>query len=317
MPEIQELRAEVNELDDQIQDWLQEIEILQSHIELARESIAEKTNEIERLESEAQQRDDFMSQILDALETMSVDQLESLVSSLPNGEISTIQPANEPAGRTVLVINNDEENEYEITDEMKNSYLTLVGTSHQKPWMDHNFVPAIGTKIVLSKETETSNCYGLIAEELQDDYADQLDGEFVLGILPTNGSPKTEELADLDLPCKTHQSMWNNSDLDELYVVTGNIPGKYITLCKYEEEIVEEIEEESSSSSSLPHAINVWLTGSAITEEEAREKFNDQMNDACQILEVLYHGGAWIIKYDDHRRNHMEDMRRFAAITRP
>ena len=50
-----------------------------------------------------------------------------------------------------------------LTDEMHEAKITLVGVQYQDLYRDGE-VPTIGQRVTLTKETETSNTYGRIAD---------------------------------------------------------------------------------------------------------------------------------------------------------
>ena len=335
---IETLRTEIRELEEEIETCVSEIEEIEGHIASARDAIAEKTAEIERLETEVQ-RNDLITQLTEALVSMSNDDLANLVSSLNNGEAIRVGPtvAEEhpsvlPAsprfvtvdtrhGEIAIEVPEDRPSTWMTSDEfdarddtptiMRDSDITIAGIRHQDLLTLHHYVPQIGERVRLEKETETSNCYGiLIASEING-----LEEDMAIGILPTSGSDKKRELIENDLPCVCHQDMWNNTDLDEVYEITGVVIGRYVTIRKIEfvaPANEEEVEETSSSPS--PSDEIKELSGLAATEEEARELFHNQMNDACQIINVERFTNKWIFEFDNHRCNHMENMRQFASI---
>lgn len=321
MPEITELRNNVVELEGYITEWSDQIENLQSQITNAQSQISNLNAEIERLEAE-EHRGELITQLTEALTSMSNEQLVGLISSLQNGETSIPAPENR-AGRTVLVINNDEESEYEITEEMKNSFCTIVGTSHHPMWNDHHYTPTIGQRVTLSKDTPTGNCWAII-DDVPDDYHPDAPRELIIGVLPTEGSDKTTELAELNLPCKVHQWMWGRDDLNETYIVTGAVPGKYVTLKKSDapatpepvEQPVEEPEleeyhmENPETTYSIPSGMSFRVAEQCVdTETEARTVFNNTMRDTCTITAVLETPNAFVIHYDNHECNSMPEMK--------
>ena len=338
---IDTLYEEIAQLNENIENWEFSVEAIQRQINEARSEIQEKEAEIARLEAE-EQRSDLITQLTEALVSMSNDQLADLVSSLNNGETIRVGPAIAEEHPTVLPesprfvtvdtrhgeiaieIPEDRPSTWMTSDEfdarddtpevMRDSDITIAGVRHQDLLTLHHYVPKIGELVKLEKESATSNCYGvLIASEING-----LEQDMAIGILPAEGRDKVPELLGNDLPCVCHQDMWNNSDLNELYEVTGVVIGRYVTIRKVEsvtpiiEEETEEVEETSSSPS--PSDEIKELSGLAATEEEARELFNNQMNDACQIINVERLTNKWIIEFDNHRCNHMENMRQFASI---
>lgn len=335
---IETLRTEISELQTQITNWENEIEIISHSIDCAMNDIEAKEAEIARLEAEAQ-RSDLITQLTEALVSMSNDDLANLISSLNNGEAIRVGPtvAEEhpsvlPAsprfvtvdtrhGEIAIEVPEDRPSTWMTSDEfdarddtpaiMRDSDITIAGIRHQDLLTLHHYVPQIGERVRLEKETETSNCYGvLIASEING-----LEEDMAIGILPASGRGKERELIENDLPCVCHQDMWNNTDLNEVYEITGVVIGRYVTIRKIEfvAPATEEEVEETSSSPSPSDEIKE-LSGLAATEEEARELFNNQMNDACQIINVERFTNKWIFEFDNHRCNQMENMRQFASI---
>jgi len=335
---IDTLYEEIAQLNENIENWEFSIEALQGQINEARSEIQEKEAEIARLEAEAQ-RGDLITQLTEALVSMSNDQLANLISSLNNSETIRVGPTVAEEHPTVLPesprfvtvdtrhgeiaieVPEDRPSTWMTSDEfdalesapgiMRDSDITIAGVRHQDLLTLHHYIPQIGERVRLEKETETSNCYGiLIASEING-----LEEDMAIGILPASGRDKERELRENDLPCVCHQDMWNNTDLDELYEITGVVIGKYVTIRKIEfvaPANEEEVEETSSPSS--PTTVR-RLSGSAVTEDEAREMFHNQMNDDCQIIDVELQDGKWIFEFDNHRCNQMENMRQFAFIS--
>lgn len=298
---IEQLKTEIEELSIQVQEWCGEIEQLQDQIEEARIEIADKEAKIEELQETRK------TELLEVIQNagLTVEQLEAIVSSLQNGETPTTTPSNP----TVLVVNDGNQEEYELTEEMRTfSFITVVGTSHQRAWEDHNFVPEIGDIVELSKETPTSNCYAHLSDFSAQKYP-ELGEDITLGVLPTNGSDKVRELIDLDLPHVTHQEMWADhfDDLNSKYVVTGVVPGKFITLNKTtEEEVTENIEETVAEVVSQINSQVRRLHRTAASINEAKSVFESEMPDYCEIDNIVENGDVYIVNYCDHSENHSE-----------
>lgn len=342
MPQIDILRNEIEQLNAQINDWETDIEVLQGRIDDARNEIAESEAEIARLESE-RSRENLITQLTEALTSMSNEELAGLVSSLTNGETPTITPApieNHPTLQYVDVSTRwgdvrieipedrpstwlapEEFNELvDLPSEFSDADMTIAGVRHQELLGIHHYVPKIGEVIRLEKETETSNCFGvLIANEENGFEEDQ-----AIGILPAAGRGKDQEIIDAGLPCICHQDMWNDPDLDELYEVTGVVIGQYVTIRKVEsvvpatEEEVERVEDDRSEVDIATLDLDT-LRGTATTKQEACRVFRDEMPDHCTVLpmengviDMGAHG--FIVYYNNHRANTMENMRQAVIV---
>ena len=335
---IATLRTRINELNEIIRNAVQER--------------SEKMEELERLLHDEARKNELIGIITSA--NLNVEQLEAIVNSINNiadtNEVPTINIPNEVQieNQTEVQTDNESErpihpplpdelnntilitdengNEAEITEEMMESDMTIVGIRHQHAWNRHNFTPTVGEHLILSKETETANCFALYPEYEVEQHP-ELGEDIFIGILPTNGSPKTTELEELNLPCKTHQEMWNTDELNDTYVITGVIPGRFITLKKYipdtvTTENVEDVEdvEETSSNINLserlgvdPNKIEEFDTY-VTSEDEARHNFNNRMPDHCVITSVDNIGSHFVVRYDNMRCNTMEEIHQVATF---
>ena len=72
---IEELRNDIIELEEEITQWLGEIDLLVDAVENAREQIVEKEAEIERLQNEAA-RNNVLETLTNALSDMSLEDLD-------------------------------------------------------------------------------------------------------------------------------------------------------------------------------------------------------------------------------------------------
>ena len=307
---VQTLRNEIEELNQEIAHHRAEIEALEEAIEDKYTEIAEKEAEIERIEAEAAAMDE-LRQIVNGGEILGRDpaEIRAIIDFIRNG--TRPAPDETPSGvveatRTV-VVNTETGEETEITPEMENGYITIVGTSHQKLWIDEQYTPAIGELVRLEKLTETANCFGVLIDHHDDD-----GNEMAIGILPTETGAKPAELAEVGLPCVCHQDVWRNrEDLERTYEVVGAVPGKYVVIkphipdeeSEYEvyrieepetlEEPVEEIQE-----------IEGTISGIAATVEEARRLFVTAMPDTCTIINPIEDcGNHFKINYLNHTLN--------------
>lgn len=316
---IATLRSRINELNTIIRN--------------ATEERNAKMEELERLLHDEARKTELIGMITNA--NLNVEQLEAIVNSI-NGIVNTDEvPTIVIPGETVEVqtepqsevqssentITDEDGNECEITDEMRTSYITVVGVRHQHAWDRHHFSPAIGDHVILSKETATGNCWALYPEYEVEQHP-ELGEDIFLGVLPAATGTKIEQVRELGLPHKSHQSMWNNPDLDEIYVITGVIPGKFITLKKFNEESVDEDVEETSSNNNLPLNERLGINSNQLeefdihvsSEDEAREQFHNRMADHCVITSVDNIGSHFVINYDNMRCNTMEEVHRKATF---
>ena len=332
------------------------IQTLRNEIRELENQIAVKQARIEELLHDEERINELLEMIRNA--NLNVEQLEAIVNSINNMEdensiptinipidatVQTVETSNdvEMVGdvqttesiemvenvprQTVVVINNDtdEQEEYAITQEMRNSYLTIVGISHQELYYEHHYTPQVGDIVYLDKETVTSNCYGVLEACGE---TNNLEEDKAIGVLPSENGDKPEELEALGLPCKTHQSMWESDDLNCIYIVTGVIPGKYVTVNKYVDpntgEQVRldtrntntEDEDESSSSTTNLNDVERLCDEMASTIEEAKRIFRNEMPDYCIISEVEDLGMDFLISYHNHRANTMEGVNQQVTI---
>ena len=280
---------------------------------------------------------------------MSNEQLATLVSSLQNGERPTIEPmpevehptvtvsesprfvtVNTRAGDIVVEIPEDRPSTWMTSDEFDNlpsipseldcADYTIAGIRHQELFTIHHYVPKIGELVRLEKESETSNCLGvLIASDING-----FETDMAIGIFPTAGGSKEHELIMAHLPCTTHQAMWNSPDLDELYEITGVVVGRYITIRKVESVVpVTEEEIETTEDEIFVDEVDVatldleTLRGTASTPEEARRVFSAEMPDHCMISrerEIEELGNHFIVYYNNHRAQTMENLHQAVLI---
>ena len=224
-----------------------------------------------------------------------------------------------PEDRPVEWMTSDEfDNLPSLPSELDCSDHTLVGVRHQDLLTVHHYVPQIGELVRLEKETETSNCYGvLIASEING-----LEEDMAIGIFPTAGGSKEEEVRDALLPCTTHQAMWNDPGLDDTYEVTGVVVGRYVTIRKVES-VVPASEEEVETSDETPDIGNLdleTLRGSAATPEEARRVFSNEMPDHCTLTggdgQIVDIGDHFIVYYDNHRSQQMENLHQAILVNK-
>ena len=153
---IEELRNDIIELEEEITQWLGEIDLLVDAVENAREQIVEKEAEIERLQNEAA-RNNVLETLTNALSDMSLEDLEALSSHLGvnDGRI-TFNSESLSETTTTDGINSDDVTFDMLNDDMHNAVITLVGTKHQDLWREYNRSPEIGDIITLAKRDNRS-----------------------------------------------------------------------------------------------------------------------------------------------------------------
>lgn len=342
---IQTLRNEIRELENQIaikqariEELLHDEQRINELLEMIRnanlnveqlEAIVDSINNIENENSiptvnipiySATQTVETSNDVEMVGDVQTADDIEMVGDIQTTDDVEIVE--NTP---TVLVINNDtnEQEEYVITQEMRDSYLTIVGISHQPLYYEEHYTPQIGDIVYLDKETATSNCYGVLEAcgETND-----FDEDKAIGVLPSENGPKPAELEELGLPCRTHQSMWGSDDLNCVYVITGVTPGKYVTIDKYTDpntgEQVRldtrntntEDEDESSSSTTNLNDVERLCDEMAGDIEEAKRIFRNAMPDHCVISEVEDLGMDFLISYHNHRANTMEGVNQQVTI---
>ena len=310
---VQTLRNEIETLNREIAEWRGEIELIEGRIEAAYAEISDKEAEIERIEAETAAMDE-LRQIVNGGEILGRDpaEIRAIIDFIRNGTTSTpdTEVLHNLSNTRTVVINTETGEETEITPEMENGYITIVGTSHQKLWEVEGYTPQIGELVRLEKLTETANCFGVLIDHHDDD-----GNEMAIGILPTETGAKPAELAEIGLPCVCHQDVWRNrEDLERTYEVVGAVPGKYVVIKPHipDEELqsVEEPEEfemyriENPEPTEEIENIEDTIAGIATTVEEARRLFIAAMPDTCTIINPIEDCGDYFkINYLNHRMN--------------
>lgn len=296
---IEQLRADIVELNENIQEWQGEIEYYEEKIEDARVQISDKEAEIERLESEAQ-RVTLIEQLTSTLTEMSVEQLASIVSSIQNGETPTVQSVVEEHPTVIADTVTDTLQEIEsadvtsdmLTDAMHNAEITLVGVKYQDLWRIHHQIPAIGDRITLAKRDGVSS---------QNTVGYTVDG-ISIGILPASDD-KFAQLERIGANSVNNRDVGlDHSIFDTEYEVVGVICGAFIFLDPiYDEE--ESIEETVTEAVAQIESARRRLQSTAQTIDEARHIFNEEMPDHCRIDNVIEDNDVYIINYQNHRAN--------------
>lgn len=311
---VQTLRNEIETLNREIAEWRGEIELIEDRIEAAYAEISDKEAEIERIEAETAAMDE-LRQIVNGGEILGRDpaEIRAIIDFIRNGATSTpdTEVLHNLSNTRTVVINTETGEETEITPEMESGYITIVGTSHQALWEIEHYTPEIGELVRLDKQTERGNCWGRLIGHCNDEGED-----VAIGVLPTETGDKPAELAEVNLPCKTHQEMWreHRDELELTYEVVGAVPGKYVVIKPHipdeEPQSVEEPEEfemyriENPEPAEEIENIEDTIAGIAATVEEARRLFIAAMPDTCTIINPIEDCGDYFkINYLNHRMN--------------
>lgn len=291
---IEQLRNDILELEEEVTQWLGEIDQLNDAVENAREQIAEKEAEIERLQNETA-RNNVLETLTNALSDMSLEDLEALSGHLRvnDGRITfNSESLYETTTITTDGVDSDDVTFDMLTDEMHNAMITLVGTKYQDLWRMHNRSPEIGDTITLSKRDgrSTQNTVGYTTDGIS------------VGILPAS----EDKFAQLE---RIGANSINNRDVDldnpileRTYKVVGVIPAAFIFLDPVYNE-AENIEETVAEAISQIDSERHILAHTAINEQEARQVFNEEMPDHCSITNVVEQDDVFIINYENHRAN--------------
>lgn len=299
---IETLRNEISELEANIRTW-------EDEIENARLEIADKEAEIERIEAETAAMDE-LRQIVNGGEILGRDptEIRAIIDFIRNGAAPApdTEVLHNLSNTRTVVVNTETGDETEITPEMENGYITIVGTSHQALWELEHYTPEIGELVRLEKLSETANCFGVLIG-----HEDIEGNEMCIGVLPTETGDKPAELAEIGLPCVCHQDVWRNrEDLERTYEVVGAVPGKYVVIKPHtpaeEPEPVEEpaAEPETVEVTAEESEITNITRGIASTVDEARRLFIAEMPDTCTIINPIEDCGNYFkINYLNHRLN--------------
>lgn len=287
---IRRLRNEIEELNEEIRNWLGEIDLLNEQIEDARAQITNKEAQIEELEEQSRRRDNLVEHLSAVISEMNIDQLGNVfdvISSIQNGEAPTVigVPVTTTDG-----VDSDDVTFDMLTDEMHNAVITLVGTKYQDLWREHNRSPRIGDIITLAKRDgiSTQNTVGYTEDGIS------------VGILPASD----EKFAQLE---RIGARSINNRDVDldnpilgRNYKVVGVIPAAFIFLDPVYDE-AENIEETVAEAISQIDAPRHRLAHTAENINEARHIFNEEMPHYCRIDNIIEQDDIFLINYVNHR----------------
>lgn len=287
---IEELRNDIIELEEEITQWLGEIDLLVDAVENAREQIVEKEAEIERLQNEAA-RNNVLETLTNALSDMSLEDLKALSSYLGvnDGRINS-----ESLSETTTTdgVNSDDVTFDMLNDDMHNAVITLVGTKHQDLWREYNRSPEIGDIITLAKRDNRST---------QSTVGYTTDG-IPVGVLPASPE-KFEQLERIGANSINNRDVdLDNPILKRSYKVVGVIPSAFIFLDPIYDE-AENIEETVAEAVSQIESPRHRLVHTAENIDEARHIFNEEMPNHCRIHNIIEQDDCFIINYENHRAN--------------
>ena len=282
---IEELKSDILELEEEISQWLGEIDLLVDAVENAREQIVEKEAEIERLQNETA-RKNILETLTNKLSDMSLEDLEALSSHLGvNSESLHETTATDE-------IDSDDVTFDMLNDDMHNAVITLVGTKYQDLWRLHNRSPEIGDIITLAKRDDRST---------QSTVGYTTDG-IPVGVLPASPE-KFEQLERIGANSINNRDVdLDNPILERSYKVVGVIPSAFIFLDPIYDE-AENIEETVAEAVSQIESPRHRLVHTAENMDEARHIFNEEMPNHCRIHNIIEQDDCFIINYENHRAN--------------
>ena len=289
---IEELRNDIIELEEEITQWLGEIDLLVDAVENAREQIVEKEAEIERLQNETA-RNNIIETLTNALSDMSLEDLEALNSHLRvnDGRI-TFNSESLSEGTTTDEIDSDDVTFDMLNDDMHNAIITLVGIKYQDLWRVHNRSPEIGDIITLAKREDryTQSTVGYTTDGIS------------VGVLPASPE-KFEQLERIGANSINNRDVdLDNPILGRSYKVVGVIPAAFIFLDPVYDE-AENIEETVAEAVSQIESPRHRLVHTAENMDEARHIFNEEMPDHCRIHNIIEQDDCFVINYENHRAN--------------
>lgn len=296
---IEQLRRDITELNEDIQEWQGEIEYLEEKIEDARAQISDKEAEIERLENESR-RNDVLESLTNALSNLSLEDLQTLSGILQSDDGFNLTQrvyAQNNENRITPVITTDGIDSDDVTfdmlnDDMHNAMITLVGVKYQDLWSKENKSPEIGDILTLAKRDNisTQNTVGYTEDGIS------------VGILPASDD-KFAQLERIGAnSINNHDVDLDNPILERKYKVVGVIPAAFIFLDPIYDE-AENIEETVAEAVSQLESRRHKLTHNALSIDEARSVFNNEMPDHCRIHNIIEEDDCFVINYENHRAN--------------
>ena len=281
---IEELKREIEILNQSISDWLDRINLLNEQIDDARAEIATKEVEIEELQQNEARKAELMEVIQNA--DLTVPQLEAIIAGINSNEMPGVRTP------TTDEIDSDDVTFDMLTDEMHNAMITLVGIRWQDLWRVHHRSPEIGDIITLAKRDniDTQNTVGYTEDGIS------------IGILPA-GDDKIAQLERIGANIvHNHQIHLDNPILERKYKVVGVIPSAFIFLDPVYDE-AENIEETVAEAVSQLDSERHRLIHNALSIDEARSVFNDEMPAHCRIHNIIEQDDCFVINYENHRAN--------------
>lgn len=281
---IEQLRSEIENLNQSISNWLSDIELLNEQIDDARAEIATKEVEIEELQQNEARKAELIEVIQNA--DLTVPQLEAIIAGINNNEMPEVRTP------TTDEIDSDDVTFDMLTDDMHNAMITLVGVRWQDLWRVHHRSPEIGDIITLAKRDniDTQNTVGYTEDGIS------------IGILPA-GDDKIAQLERIGANIvHNHQIHLDNPILERKYKVVGVIPSAFIFLDPVYDE-AENIEETVAEAVSQLDSERHRLIHNALSIDEARSVFNDEMPDHCRIHNIIEQDDCFVINYENHRAN--------------
>lgn len=283
---IEELKSDILELEEEISQWLGEIDLLVDAVENAREQIVEKEAEIERLQNETA-RKNILETLTNKLSDMSLEDLEALSSHLGVNDGRSLHETT-----ATDEIDSDDVTFDMLNDDMHNAVITLVGTKYQDLWRLHNRSPEIGDIITLAKRDDRST---------QSTVGYTTDG-IPVGVLPASPE-KFEQLERIGANSINNRDVdLDNPILERSYKVVGVIPSAFIFLDPIYDE-AENIEETVAEAVSQIESPRHRLVHTAENMDEARHIFNEEMPNHCRIHNIIEQDDCFIINYENHRAN--------------
>lgn len=309
---IEQLKSEIENLNQSISNWLGEIDSLNEQIDDARAEIATKEVEIEELQQDEARKAELIEVISNA--GLTVEQLEAITNSIRAIDSEAIPIVNyAPSGenrvssdiRLTNGYDSDEVTFNMLTDEMHNATITLVGVKYQDLWRIDGCSPQIGDIITLAKKDgiSTQNTVGYTTDGIS------------IGILPASPE-KFEQLERIGANSINNRDIdLDNPILERNYKVVGVIPSAFIFLDPVYDE-AENIEETVAEAVSQVDSARHTLVHTAVDEQEARHVFNTEMPDHCEITSVIEEDECFVINYNNHRANTVAEYYKTCEVKR-
>lgn len=292
---IEEIRGEIRVLKEQIEENNARITTLEHEINELESLNMEKQEIVENYEEqirELEQKDNLVTQIAEIAQTLSVDQLQTIINAMNNpGETPAVHVNVQAPER---VIESAEDVRYEdLTQEMHDAMLTIVGVRHQVYYRELNKSPEIGDIVTLHKETDSSNTYAV------------LNGH-TIGVMPA-GPTKIEQLENIGANYRNNQELTPDSDIiNQEYEVVGVIPGCFVFLNPKTT-----ITLETETPDDEPDII-----GTGHNPDDARNIFRERISadPSYEIVSVVEENNRFLINYLNHNSNTTENYRNTCIV---